>query len=103
MALERDAHAVGREERAVGQRRRRAADDQRQARGPMHRLDLLALAGSGKEDRVDAGLLVGAHALLGLGDAAVAQGLGPADDDQRRILPRRHRGAQLAQHLLERH
>ena len=69
----------------------------------MHGFDLLALAGPREENGVDPGLLIRPDALLRLGDAAAAQGAGAADDDQRRILARRHRAPELAEHFFDRH
>src|SRR5262249_60095406 len=94
MTLQRDAYALARQERAVGQRRWRPAQHQRQPRGAMNGLDLFALAGAYEEEGVDTGLLIRAYPLLRLGDAAGTEGRGAADDDQRRVLARRHRASE---------
>src|SRR5262249_57686982 len=71
--LQRDANALARQEALVGQRGRGAAQHEWQSRRPVHRLDLLALARARQKDRVDAGLLVSPHPLLGFRDAPAAQ------------------------------
>src|SRR5262245_64538591 len=96
MTLQRDAYALARQERAVGQRRWRAAQHQGQPRGAMNGLDLFALAGAHEEDGVDAGLLIRAYPLLRLGDAAGTEGRAAADDDERTILARRPSAQELA-------
>src|SRR5919109_3366343 len=56
MALQRDAYAIGAEKRAVAQGRYGAAEEERQRRGMVHSLDLLACPCPDQENRVHASL-----------------------------------------------
>ena len=67
--LQRNAYSIGRQEAPVRQRRGGPAQQQGQSRGPVHRLDLLARAGTSQENPVNTGVLIRLEALFRFSNA----------------------------------